>query len=92
MHALLMLSKFSSNLGSMWASTATNYSFIEPHRRVRCPHRTLKITNLRNSSLIYLFFIPSVVKDDSVSLRFGHATALTVHRTVIHYRVAALLP
>ena len=28
----------------------------------------------------------------SVSLRFGHATALTVHRTVIHYRSAASLP
>ena len=27
-----------------------------------------------------------------VSLRFGHATALTVHRTVIHYRSAASLP
>ena len=29
---------------------------------------------------------------DSVSLRLGHATALTVPRTVIHYRVAASLP
>ena len=27
-----------------------------------------------------------------VSLRLGHAPALTVHRTVIHYRSAALLP
>ena len=26
------------------------------------------------------------------SLRLGHASALTVHRTVIHYLVAALLP
>ena len=25
-------------------------------------------------------------------LRFGHATALTSHRDVIHYRVAASLP
>ncbi len=29
---------------------------------------------------------------DSVSLRLGHATALTVHRTVIHYRVDTALP
>ena len=29
---------------------------------------------------------------DSFSLRLGHAPALTVHRTVIHYRRAALLP
>ena len=28
----------------------------------------------------------------AVSLRLGHATALTVHRTVIHYRSAASLP
>ena len=28
----------------------------------------------------------------TVSLRFGHAAALTVHRTVIHYRIAASLP
>ena len=27
-----------------------------------------------------------------VSLRLGHATALTTHRVVIHYRVAASLP
>ena len=27
-----------------------------------------------------------------VSLRLGHATALTSHRDVIHYRVAASLP
>ena len=38
------------------------------------------------------FFIPSVVKDDSVSLRLGHAPALNVHRTFIHYRRAASLP
>ncbi len=35
---------------------------------------------------------PSVAYGASVSLRLGHATALTVHRTVIHYRVAASLP
>ena len=29
---------------------------------------------------------------DSVSLRLGHATALTPHRGVIHYRVATSLP
>ena len=29
---------------------------------------------------------------DSISLRLGHATALTVHRTVIHYRVDTALP
>ena len=29
---------------------------------------------------------------DSVSLRLGHATALTPHRGVIHYRGAASLP
>ena len=29
---------------------------------------------------------------DGVSLRLGHAPALTVHRTVIHYRRAASLP
>ena len=28
----------------------------------------------------------------AVSLRLGHITALTVHRTVIHYRDAASLP
>ena len=35
---------------------------------------------------------PSVGFADSVSLRLGHATALTVRRTVIHYRVDASLP
>ena len=35
---------------------------------------------------------PSVGCADSVSLRLGHAPALTVHRTVIHYRRAASLP
>ena len=35
---------------------------------------------------------PSVGYADSVSLRLGHAPALTVHRTVIHYRRAASLP
>ena len=39
-----------------------------------------------------LIFIPSVVKDATVSLRLGHATALTVHRTVIHYRADTSLP
>ena len=39
-----------------------------------------------------LLFIPSVVKDDTVSLRLGHAPALNVHRTFIHYRRAASLP
>ena len=34
----------------------------------------------------------SVACADSVSLRLGHATALTVHRTVIHYRVDTALP
>ena len=29
---------------------------------------------------------------DTVSLRLGHISALTVHRTVIHYRNAASLP
>ena len=38
------------------------------------------------------FFIPSVVKDVTVSLRLGHAPALNVHRTFIHYRRAASLP
>ena len=38
------------------------------------------------------FFIPSVVKDDTVSLRLGHTPALNVHRTFIHYRRAASLP
>ena len=33
-------------------------------------------------------YYPSVTFGDSFSLRLGHATALTVHRTVIHYRVA----
>ena len=27
-----------------------------------------------------------------ISLRFGHSSALTVHRTVIHHRTAAMLP
>ena len=39
-----------------------------------------------------LLFIPSVVKDDTVSLRLGHAPALNVHRAFIHYRRAASLP
>ena len=34
---------FSSNLGSMWASTPTECSFISLNRRVRCPHRTKKV-------------------------------------------------
>ncbi len=38
------------------------------------------------------FFIPSVVKDDTVSLRLGHTPALNVHRTFINYRRAASLP
>ena len=37
----------------------------------------------------YKFLTPNGA---SVSLRFGHATALTVPRTVIHYRSAASLP
>ena len=36
-------------------------------------------------------FIIYIVGGD-VLLRFGHATALTSHRDVIHYRVAASLP
>jgi hypothetical protein len=35
---------------------------------------------------------PSVGFAASVSLRLGHAPALNVHRTFIHYRRAALLP
>ncbi len=31
----------------MWASTPTNCSVLAHHRRVRCPHRTLKFTDLR---------------------------------------------
>ena len=43
--------------------------------------------------LFFIFlFIPSVVKDDTVSLRLGHAPALNVRRTFIHYRRAASLP
>ena len=34
----------------------------------------------------------SRARNPPVSLRLGHATALTVPRTVIHYRVAASLP
>ena len=35
---------------------------------------------------------PIITFATSVSLRLGHATALTVHRTVIHYRVDTSLP
>ena len=35
---------------------------------------------------------PLSLSRDSFSLRLGHAPALTVHRTVIHYRRAASLP
>ena len=35
---------------------------------------------------------PSVSFADSVSLRLGHVAALTVHRTVIHYRADTALP
>ena len=37
------LSRVSSAFGSMWASTPTICSFLAHHRRVRCPHRALKI-------------------------------------------------
>ena len=36
--------------------------------------------------------LPPSCDGPPVSLRFGHVTALTVHRTVIHYRAAASLP
>ena len=55
------------------------------------PTSHLEFTDLKNI-LKYAFFIPSVVKDDTVSLRLGHAPALNVHRTFIHYRRAASLP
>ena len=35
---------------------------------------------------------PQAAYAAGVSLRLGHATALTVHRTVIHYRVDTSLP
>ena len=35
---------------------------------------------------------PIITFAASVSLRLDHATALTVHRTVIHYRVDTSLP
>ena len=46
---------------------------------------------------LYSFITPSATPhhpppSGAVSLRLGHATALTVHRTVIHYRSAASLP
>ena len=34
----------------------------------------------------------NLAKSATVSLWLGHASALTVHRTVIHYLVAATLP
>ena len=38
------------------------------------------------------YLYPHHRKRSTVSLRLGHATALTVHRTVIHYRVDTALP
>ena len=35
---------------------------------------------------------PIITFADSVSLRLGHATAMTAHRTVVHYRVDTSLP
>ena len=40
----------------------------------------------------WLCYAPLTRDAGAVSLRFGHATALTVRRTVIHYRVALRFP
>ena len=65
--------------------------FFRTYRRVRCPHRTLRFTDLRNIHLIYYFFIPSVVKAPpeeepiitfaaGVSLRLGLSFILILGR------------
>ena len=43
-------------------------------------------------SYIPPYLYPHHRERSTVSLRLGHATALTVHRTVIHYRVDTALP
>ena len=57
---VIILRLFAKILGSMWASTPTDCALIITlcsvdfctHRRVRCPHRTLRFTNLE------IFFSP----------------------------------
>ncbi len=55
------------------------------HRR----HRSLPFFR---HSYIQPYLYPHHRNRSTVSLRLGHATALTVHRTVIHYRVDTVLP
>ena len=43
---VIILRLFAKILGSMWASTPTDCSVFAHHRRVRCPHRTLRFTDL----------------------------------------------
>ena len=66
----------------------------EVARRSRDGGREKAYYNLYENNFYKGIFInyPSVGYADSVSLRLGRAPALTVHRTVIHYRRAASLP
>ena len=53
--------------------------------RRRSPHLTINLSNFTQTP-------QSRTSRDSVSLRLGHVAALTVHRTVIHYRADTALP
>ena len=65
----------------------------EPRGFTTAPKLLYSTLAPRKFPLILSFlFIPSVAIDDTFSLRLGHASALNVRRTFIHYRRAALLP
>ena len=55
-------------------------------------HRKIRSLPSFRHSYIPPYLYPHHRKRFPVSLRLGHATALTVHRTVIHYRVDTALP
>ena len=58
----------------------------------RLPHVSGYVFTDRMLPPLSAYLYPHPRKRSTVSLRLGHATALTVHRTVIHYRVDTALP
>ncbi len=75
--------------------------YLNPHHRKRFPPlKQGKVASadfdeagrVKYNSIRLLTNLSVTTSRDCVSLRLGHATALTVHLTVIHYRVDTALP
>ena len=72
--------------------------FIGASTRVaKRPSRSEKLSSVSKTNEVdFCFLLFHLIRQTfglpPFSLRFGHLAVLTVHRTVIHYRSAALLP